>query len=51
MARNGVVQPPADAGGGEGVGDRVAVNISNQIIEGEKVSVRESSEDSPKATK
>jgi hypothetical protein len=32
-------------------GDRVAVNISNQIVEGEKVSVREISEDAPKATK
>jgi RND family efflux transporter MFP subunit len=36
---------------GIAVGDRVAVNISNQIVEGEKVSVRESSENSPKATK
>jgi membrane fusion protein, multidrug efflux system len=32
-------------------GDRVAVNISNQVVEGEKVSVRESSENSPMATK
>jgi RND family efflux transporter MFP subunit len=32
-------------------GDRVAVNISNQIADGEKVSVREISEDAPKATK
>jgi RND family efflux transporter MFP subunit len=32
-------------------GDRVAVNISNQIIEGEKVSVREMSNDTPTALK
>jgi RND family efflux transporter MFP subunit len=32
-------------------GDRVALNISNQIVEGEKVSVREISEDSPSTTK
>jgi RND family efflux transporter MFP subunit len=36
---------------GIAAGDRVALNISNQIIEGEKVSVREISEDSPNATK
>jgi RND family efflux transporter MFP subunit len=32
-------------------GDRVAVNISNQIVDGEKVSVREIVEDAPKITK
>ena len=32
-------------------GDRVAVNISNQIVDGEKVSVREITDDAPKATK
>ena len=32
-------------------GDRVAVNISNQIVDGEKVSVREVTEDAPKVTK
>ena len=32
-------------------GDRVAVNISNQIVDGEKVSVREITEDVPKSTK
>jgi RND family efflux transporter MFP subunit len=32
-------------------GDRVAVNISNQIADGEKVSVREITEDAPKTTK
>jgi RND family efflux transporter MFP subunit len=36
---------------GIAAGDRVALNISNQIIEGEKVSVKEISGDSPNATK
>jgi RND family efflux transporter MFP subunit len=36
---------------GIAAGDRVALNISNQIIEGEKVSVREIPGDSPNATK
>jgi RND family efflux transporter MFP subunit len=36
---------------GIAAGDRVAVNISNQIVDGEKVSVRQVSEISPNATK
>lgn len=36
---------------GISAGDRVAVNISNQIVEGEKVSARESSDNSPNAAK
>ena len=36
-------------GSGLNEGDRIALNISNQILEGEKVSVRELPEDGPKA--
>jgi RND family efflux transporter MFP subunit len=32
-------------------GDRVVINISNQIVDGEKVAVREIADDVPKATK